>query len=87
MSTLVLAQRGRLYAELVGELVFTSDHRLVIFERLTWETGRLIIEGYSYEAWQGSEKLYWYDSQRQPQIHITSMCHQTSSITAFLHPI
>jgi hypothetical protein len=48
MSTLVLAQRGRLYAELAGELVFTGGHRLVVFERLTWETGGLIIEGYSF---------------------------------------
>jgi hypothetical protein len=48
MSTLVLAQRGRLYAELVGECIFASGHRLVVFERLTWETGGLIIEGYSF---------------------------------------
>ena len=28
--------------------------------------GSLIIEGYSYEVWQGNEKLYWYDSQPHP---------------------
>jgi hypothetical protein len=65
-ATLVLARRGRLYAELAGELVFTSGHRLVVYERLTWDAGELIIEGYSYEVWQGSEKLYWYDSQPHP---------------------
>ena len=26
----------------------------------------MVIEGYSYEVWQGSEKLYWYDSQPHP---------------------
>lgn len=65
-STLVLARRGRLYAELAGELVFASGHRLVVYERLTWEAGELSIEGYSYDAWLGAEKLYWYDSQPHP---------------------
>lgn len=48
MSTLVLAQRGRLYAELAGELFFATGHRLNVHERLTWETGALMIEGYSW---------------------------------------
>lgn len=26
----------------------------------------LTIEGYGYEVWRGSEKLYWYDSQPHP---------------------
>lgn len=65
-STLVLAQRGRLFAELTGEIAFVSGHRLVVYERLSWDTGPLTIEGYSYEVWQGSEKLYWYDSQPHP---------------------
>jgi hypothetical protein len=29
-STLVVAQRGRLFAELTGELVFSAGHRLVV---------------------------------------------------------
>lgn len=66
MSTLVLAQRSRHYAELAGELVFATSHRLIVYERLTWETGALIIEGYSYEVWLGSNRLYWYDSQPHP---------------------
>ncbi|MFB0535373.1 MAG: DUF6516 family protein [Anaerolineae bacterium] len=65
-STLVVARRGRLYAELSGELILASGHRLVVYERLTWDTGPLVIEGYSYEVWHGSEKLYWYDSQPHP---------------------
>jgi hypothetical protein len=65
-STLVVARRGRLFAELSGELILASGHRLVVYERLTWDTGPLRLEGYSYEVWHGSEKLYWYDSQPHP---------------------
>lgn len=65
-STLVVARRGRLFAELSGEVILASGHRLVVYERLTWDTGPLRLEGYSYEVWHGSEKLYWYDSQPHP---------------------
>lgn len=65
-STLVLAQRGRLYAELTGELAFANGVRLVVYERLAWDAGPLTIEGYSYEAWRGEDELYWYDSQPHP---------------------
>lgn len=65
-STLVLVRRGRLFAELSGELTFAGGRRLVVYERLTWDTGPLTIEGYSYEVWLGGEKLYWYDSQPHP---------------------
>jgi hypothetical protein len=65
-STLVVAQRGRLFAELTGELDFSGGYRLTVYERLSWDTDLLTIEGYSYEVWQGSEKLYWYDSQPHP---------------------
>ena len=59
-------QRGRLYAGLRGELSFEEEHRLVVYERLSWDAGPLTIEGYSYEAWRGGEKVYWYDSQPHP---------------------
>jgi Family of unknown function (DUF6516) len=62
-STLLLAQRGRQLAELTGEIAFSDDCRLVVYERLTWDAGALLIEGYGYEVWGGSNKLYWYDSQ------------------------
>jgi hypothetical protein len=65
-STLVVAQRGRLYAEVTGELAFSGGHRLIVYERLTWDRGPLVIEGYSYEVWRGGDKLYWYDSQPHP---------------------
>jgi hypothetical protein len=65
-STLVVAQRGRLFAELTGELMFPGGHRLAVYERRAWDTGPLTIEGYSYKVWRGNEKLYWYDSQPHP---------------------
>ena len=65
-STLVVIRRGRQFAELNGELIFADGYRLVIYERLAWDDGPLNIEGYSYEAWHGGERLYWYDSQPHP---------------------
>lgn len=62
-STLVVVQRGRCFAELIGEIIFPDGYRLNVYERLSWDAGPLTIEGYSYEVWQGSEELYWYDSQ------------------------
>ncbi len=65
-STLVVAQRGRFYAEVNGEIAFSAGYRLNVYERLTWDTGSLAIEGYSYELWRGDQELYWYDSQLHP---------------------
>lgn len=61
-----MVQRGRLYAELRGELSFEDEDRLVVYERLSWDEGPLTLEGYSYEVWHGGDKLYWYDSQPHP---------------------
>ncbi len=65
-STLVIIRRGRLFADVSGEVGFADGYRLVVYERLSWDTGAVVIEGYSYEGWHGGEKLYWYDSQPHP---------------------
>ena len=65
-STLVVAQRGRLFAKVNGRVAFSGGYRLMVYERLTWDTGPVVIEGHSYEVWRGSEQLYWYDSQPHP---------------------
>lgn len=49
-STLILVRRGRLMAELTGELAFARGIRLLVYERVTWDAGSLVIEGYSYEV-------------------------------------
>lgn len=65
-STLIVIQRGRRFAELTGELAFVNQCRLVVYERLSWQQGPLVIVGYSYEVWQADNKIYWYDSQPHP---------------------
>jgi hypothetical protein len=65
-STLVVAQRGRFFAELTGEVHFPDGYRLNVYERLSWEVGPLTIEGYSYDVWCGREHMHWYDSQPHP---------------------
>jgi hypothetical protein len=65
-STLVVAQRGRLFAELTGDVTLMGGCRLSVYERLTWDAGAVTIEAYSYEVWLGGDKLYWYDSQPHP---------------------
>ena len=65
-STLTVARRGRLFAELTGGLAFLNGYRLLIYKRLVWDTGSLRIEDYGYEVWIGAEQLYWYDSQPHP---------------------
>ena len=78
-STLMVQRRGRLLAELTGELIHRNGCRLTIYERLSWETGTLRIAGYSYEVWKGAEKLYWYDSQPhsgEPSLQSTHPHHK-----------
>ena len=65
-STLVIARRGSGVATLTGELLLESGHRLAVYEILTWDSGPVIIQRYSYEVWRGSEKLFWYDPQPHP---------------------
>ena len=66
MSTLVVSPRAARQAKVVGEIGFSNGYKLVIRERLTTETGPLLIERYSYEAWHNTDLLYWYDSQAHP---------------------
>ena len=65
-STLVVVRRGARIVTVSGEIAFPNGHRLVIKERLTSDNGPLTLVRYGYEAWRGSEKLYWYDSQPHP---------------------
>ncbi len=49
-----------------GEIFFPQGYRLVVKERLTFDTGPLVLSRYGYEVWRSDEKLYWYDSQPHP---------------------
>ena len=74
-STLVVIRRGARFAELTGEIEVVGGFRLVVYERLSWDSGPVRIEGYSYEAWCGSEKVYWYDSQPHPHDAVLASSH------------
>lgn len=67
-STLTIKQKGRLFAELEGDLTFSSEYRLTIYELLILTSTTISISAYGYEVWHGVEKLYWYDSQPHPHI-------------------
>jgi hypothetical protein len=56
-STLTIIRRHKYRAELVGELYFDREYRLSVYEHITWEQGTVVIEGYGYEGWHGTEKL------------------------------
>lgn len=65
-STVTLVRRGSSLARVEGELHFDHGLRLVVRERLVFDRLPVVIAGYAYEAWQGDEKLYWYDPQPHP---------------------
>jgi hypothetical protein len=65
-STLVFEQRGATLARVAGELTFEQSYRLVVRERVRFQRLPAVIDWYGYEVWQGTEKLYWYDSQPHP---------------------
>lgn len=44
-----------------GELRIRGGYRLVVEEHLSLDYGRLQMERFGYEVYDGSEKLYWYD--------------------------
>lgn len=76
-SALVVAQRGRFFAEVTGEIFFNRGIRLSVYERLVWNSGGLTIEGYGYEVWRANEKLFWYDSHpNNPELAITDPHHK-----------
>lgn len=47
-----------------GEIFFTGGFRLRIREELDFDDE--LITSYGYEAYQGAEKLYWYDDFPHP---------------------
>lgn len=65
-STLIVIRRGGRMVTVSGEVVFSQGYRLVVKERLTFDTGPLVLNRYGYEVWRGDEKLFWYDSQPHP---------------------
>ncbi len=55
-SNLVIIPRGRRTAVLRGQLIFENGYRLMIQERLSFDSDTVIIESYGYEIWHNSDK-------------------------------
>lgn len=65
-STLVYIPLDAQGGEAEGSLFFPNDIELRVYELLDFITGRMI--KYSYEVYQATEKVYWYDSFPHPHI-------------------
>ena len=65
-STLVVVQRGKRMATLQGEITFAQGYRITLKERLSFDEGPVVIEGYGYELWHKGDKIAWYDAQPHP---------------------
>ncbi|MBD3304883.1 hypothetical protein GF339_00840 [candidate division KSB3 bacterium] len=53
-------------ARVSGEVFFDQNIRLIVRERILYDRLPAVIDGYGYEVWQGTQKLYWYDAQPHP---------------------
>ena len=65
-STLRFIRRGGSLARIEGEVHFPGDVRLVVRPRIVYHRLPAMIDGYGYEVWRASAKLYWYDPQPHP---------------------
>ena len=63
-STLVLKPMGSSIGELEGRLYFENDISLRVYEVIDFAAE--VLTYYSYTAYRGGEKLYWYDPQPHP---------------------
>jgi len=74
-STVTFVRRGATLARVAGDLFFDYDIRLVVRERVIFDRLPVMIDWYGYEVWQGTEKLYWYDSQPHPDDPLLQSTH------------
>jgi hypothetical protein len=65
-STLRVIRSGPDAGQVIGTLTFANDIRLDVAEQVDFDTGSFEILQYGYVVWQGSDRLYWYDSQSHP---------------------
>lgn len=65
-STVTFIRIGATLARVAGEVYFKHGFRLIVRERILYDSLPAIIDWYGYEVWRGNQKLYWYDSQPHP---------------------
>ena len=72
-STLVLVTTGRTLAKLEGQVIFSNEIVLDVWEFIDLESRR--IRNYSYEIYQAGEKVGWYDPFEHPHIPELASTH------------
>jgi hypothetical protein len=72
-STLVLAPIGSTLAQLEGQILFTGDVVLDVWELVDFESQRIC--NYSYEVYVADEKIAWYDPFEHPHIAELASTH------------
>lgn len=72
-STLVIATIGATLAKLEGQVAFAKDIVLDVWELLDFHAGRIL--NYSYEIYQGGERIVWYDPFEHPHIAELAATH------------
>jgi len=63
-STLIVKRTSRTSAQVVGTLYFEKELILSVLQTVDFFSRRIV--DYSYEVYQGPEKLYWYDCWPHP---------------------
>ncbi len=63
-SSLTLWSSGIKSAVLEGEVIFKDNLRLRLYEEIDFASAEILT--YSYEVYQGDDKLYWYDPWPHP---------------------
>ena len=72
-STLTSFQVDKWTMIIKGEILF--DKNIILRVREVIDFDERVIQSYSYEVFQGEEKLYWYDSFPHPHIAELSITH------------
>ena len=72
-STLTSFQVDKWTMIIKGEILF--DKNIILRVREVIDFDERLIQSYSYEVFQGEEKLYWYDSFPHPHIAELSITH------------
>jgi hypothetical protein len=72
-STLVLATVGSTLAKLEGQIAFSGNIVLEVWELVDFDAGCIL--DYSYEVYQGGTQVLWYDPFEHPHIPELASTH------------
>ena len=72
-STLVLATVGSTLAKLEGQITFSGEVLLDVWELVDFDARRIL--NYSYEVYKAGEQILWYDPFEHPHIPELASTH------------